>query len=354
MSAAGRSGPGRGPARRRDPTSRWPAVAPRPGVARDDRDAHPSGQVWRSRLGVPARPRRGSGRGEHRQLGVVHRPEPLDRSWTAPWPLDHHDPKSPKRPGRARLDRAPGDPQRLGGLGLGQIQEEPRAQDLAIVVTQAAQGGEQLGSRPRRPSPRSPARGRGPPGRWSGLRPPPPHRQALPTSGRPTSIACLVGHDAQDPRTERCALAEPRERGVRLEERILDGIVGIGLRADEVRGPHGDVLVATDEDPRTPRRRRCGRARSVRRLRCGRPSTIQPYPVHRQGTLVPAPRKKRQTRRPGGRRVSGRLGLLRLELSPVRHLAADQGLAAMLELVAPGHGVLVLPVALVLAPDRRS
>jgi hypothetical protein len=32
-----------------------------------------------------------------------------------------------------------------------------------------------------------------------------------------------------------------------LEECLLDGIVGVGLRADEVRGPTRDVLVSADE-----------------------------------------------------------------------------------------------------------
>ena len=34
---------------------------------------------------------------------------------------------------------------------------------------------------------------------------------------------------------------------VGLEKGVLDGIVGIGLRAHEVRGPDGDVLVAADD-----------------------------------------------------------------------------------------------------------
>ena len=75
-------------------------------------------------------------------------------------------------------------------------------------------------------------------------------------------------------------LAKAGESVVGLEEGILDCIVGIGLRADEVRGPDGHVLISAHD-------------RLVRRDVAGASAhdqfgvfdvdgpPRQPYPVHR-------------------------------------------------------------------------
>ena len=58
----------------------------------------------------------------------------------------------------------------------------------------------------------------------------------------------LVGDDAQQPGPERCALAKAPERAVRLDERLLGGVLGVGGRSgDHVGGAVGDVLVLLHE-----------------------------------------------------------------------------------------------------------
>src|SRR4029077_12003666 len=73
------------------------------------------------------------------------------------------------------------------------------------------------------------------------------HGKPFPASRRAPTVAGLVRDDPQQPRADRRPVTKAREGGIGLEEGILDGIVGIGLRADEVRGPQGDVLVAAHE-----------------------------------------------------------------------------------------------------------
>ena len=68
-----------------------------------------------------------------------------------------------------------------------------------------------------------------------------------PAPGRPPSVAGLVGDDPQEPRPERGVGPEPRQRGVGLDERVLDGVLGVAVGRDEMRRPDGDVLVASDQ-----------------------------------------------------------------------------------------------------------
>ena len=74
-------------------------------------------------------------------------------------------------------------------------------------------------------------------------------RRARPVAppGRPPSVAGLVGDDPQDPRPERRVRPEPRQRGVGLDERVLDGVLGVAVGRDEVGRPDRDVLVASDQ-----------------------------------------------------------------------------------------------------------
>ena len=72
-------------------------------------------------------------------------------------------------------------------------------------------------------------------------------REPLSPPRGPPPVACLVRDDPQQPRAERCPIAKAGQRVVGLEKGVLDGIVGIGLRAHEVRGPDGDVLVAAHD-----------------------------------------------------------------------------------------------------------
>lgn len=62
-----------------------------------------------------------------------------------------------------------------------------------------------------------------------------------------TPVAGLVRDDAQKPGAERRPGTKAGEGSMGLEECLLDGIVGVGLRADEVRGPTRDVLIPADE-----------------------------------------------------------------------------------------------------------
>ena len=119
-------------------------------------------------------------------------------------------------------------------------------------------------------------------------------------AGRAPPIARLVRDDAQQPGPDRRPLAKAGEGGVRLEEGFLDGIVGIGLRAHEVRGPQGDVLVAAHDllvrhDVAGPGTRDQFGVFDVD----GPPR--QPYPVHRRTRdgSRPAPDMKRPAV-PGG------------------------------------------------------
>ena len=69
----------------------------------------------------------------------------------------------------------------------------------------------------------------------------------MPPTRRSAPVARLVRDDAQQPRSQRGSVAKTGQGVVGLEEGILDGIVGIGLRAHEVRGSDGHVLVAADD-----------------------------------------------------------------------------------------------------------
>ena len=106
-------------------------------------------------------------------------------------------------------------------------------------------------------APRGAGRGSRPPG-------PPTRASRRPHASPPDRAAARSASPARrsaDRRRLRASLAtirsshgrngasdpEAGEGGVGLEERVLDGIGGIGLRGDEVGGAHGDVLVAPHE-----------------------------------------------------------------------------------------------------------
>ena len=104
-----------------------------------------------------------------------------------------------------------------------------------------------------------------------------------------------------------------RQRGVGLDEGVLDGIGGIGLRGDEMTQCAGRRPGSGARGSRTPRRRRCGRGRSVLSSSSVGGLRGQPYPVHRDGRSVPAGRRlpsdrEHRTRLPplDGRRSAGR------------------------------------------------
>jgi hypothetical protein len=64
----------------------------------------------------------------------------------------------------------------------------------------------------------------------------------------PAAVAGLVRDDPQQPGTEGLARPEAAERAPRLEERVLDGVLGVGGGAgDDVGEPEGDLLVRCDQ-----------------------------------------------------------------------------------------------------------
>src|SRR5262249_52739653 len=73
-------------------------------------------------------------------------------------------------------------------------------------------------------------------------------RERGPAPGRPAAVPSLVRDDRQQPRPQRRALPEPPERPPRLDEPVLDGVVGVGRAAgDEVCDPESGLLVCSDE-----------------------------------------------------------------------------------------------------------
>jgi hypothetical protein len=132
--------------------------------------------------------------------------------------------RRPRAARRSRFDRATWDPEGLGGLDLAQIEQEPRAQHLAVIVAERPECREQLrpllgghhdllGTR------------RGPLGR--GIRG---------TEGQALVGDPLIADDCV-PRWQRYAAAMGGSRplakageGIEcLDERFLDGIVRVGL-----------------------------------------------------------------------------------------------------------------------------
>src|SRR5215207_26675 len=72
------------------------------------------------------------------------------------------------------------------------------------------------------------------------------HAQHEPRSaaGGPEAVARLIRDDREQPGPERSALAEAAERRVRLDERVLRGLLGVRLGArDHPRGPERDRLM---------------------------------------------------------------------------------------------------------------
>ena len=73
-------------------------------------------------------------------------------------------------------------------------------------------------------------------------------REPLAPGAGGAAVVRLVGHDAQQPGPERRAVAEAPERAVRLDERLLGGVLGVGGGSgDHVGGAVGDVLVLLHE-----------------------------------------------------------------------------------------------------------
>ena len=138
-----------------------------------------------------------------------------------------------------------GMPERLGGLRLGQVEQEPRAEDLAVVVAQRAERGQQLACAARRPSRPAPGPGRplGPASATSAARSARPRRRPADRRRLRASLATMRSSHGRSGD----ALAKAGEGVERFEEGFLHRIVGIGLRADEVRGPDGDVLIAAHD-----------------------------------------------------------------------------------------------------------
>src|SRR6185295_5098798 len=148
-----------------------------------------------------------------------------------------------ERARRPRLDGARRDPERLGRLGLGQAEQVSRANHLTLLVAQGIECGHERPPRLVRED--------------HGLR----RRLAVVARGdrrraerkpgaairRSAPVPRLIGDDPQEPRPERRVATEPRQRGVGLEERVLDCIGGVGLRGDEMGGAQRDVLVAPHE-----------------------------------------------------------------------------------------------------------
>ena len=75
-----------------------------------------------------------------------------------------------------------------------------------------------------------------------------PQGQARAPAGGAAAVARLVGDDRQQPRPERRAGAEARQRAPRLHEALLRGLLGVGGRAARQAGDaKGDVLVCAHE-----------------------------------------------------------------------------------------------------------
>jgi hypothetical protein len=149
-----------------------------------------------------------------------------------------------ERSREAGLDRAPRQPERLGRLSLGHLEEVARPDDLAVLIAKSVQGHEQgspgLAGEDRRL------------GRWSrverGAVLGRPESETGPAAGRPAPVPGLVGHDSEEPRSEGRSGAEASQRCICLHERILGSVFRIGRRTrHDVRGPDGDIAVAADQ-----------------------------------------------------------------------------------------------------------
>jgi hypothetical protein len=65
--------------------------------------------------------------------------------------------------------------------------------------------------------------------------------EARAAAGRAAAVARLVGDDLEQPRSQRRTLAEAPERAVRLDEGVLNRLLGVGGRSrDDIRGAEGD------------------------------------------------------------------------------------------------------------------
>ena len=152
--AAGRSPPR--PAVRR-------ARAPRAGA-----EVRPAGGPGRGSRGPDRRPARGQCRA--RRCRARGRPQARDelvigqggggRSSLGHPAGRERFAQPPERPRGPRLHGAPGEAERLGRLGLGEVKEEPRAEDLAVVIAQRLTARRAAPGATPRPSPRPPDRGR--------------------------------------------------------------------------------------------------------------------------------------------------------------------------------------------------
>jgi len=158
-------------------------------------------------------------------------------------PVDQAGPKPAERPRQPRLHRPLRDPQRVGRLRLGEVEEIARANDLAVVVPEEVQRGDQ-----RRPRLVGEDRRLG---RWSritqgavlgGTK----HEPGSPPGGA-AAVARFVRDDPKEPRPERGTGPEPGQRRVRLDEGLLSGVLGVPVGRDHVRGTDGHVLVAADQ-----------------------------------------------------------------------------------------------------------
>src|SRR5262245_59172003 len=149
-------------------------------------------------------------------------------------------PETADRPRQPRLHRAARQVEDLGGLGLAEIEEVAGGDDLAVVRAQLVECADErlagLAVEDRRL------------GRWGRITRPAilegPQGQAGATARRAASVARLVGDDPQQPGPERGAAAEPVERAVGLDERLLDRILGVAVGRDDVGRPDRHVLVA--------------------------------------------------------------------------------------------------------------
>src|SRR5436309_4763591 len=152
-------------------------------------------------------------------------------------------PEAPERAGQARLHRAARQSEDVGGLGLVEVEEvaggDHRAVGVAEVVDRADEPGPLFAVEDRRL------------GRWGRIGRPAilgsPEGETRPPAGRAPSVPCFVGDDPQEPRPERGPITEPAERAIGLDERLLDGVLGITIGRDQVRRPHGGVLIPPDE-----------------------------------------------------------------------------------------------------------
>src|SRR5207244_10335591 len=131
----------------------------------------------------------------------------------------------------ARLHGAPRDREDLGCLGLIELEEISGGDDLAIVVAQRVDAGEE-------PAPALVGEDRRL-GRWGRIVRPAildgAEGEPGATAGRSPPITGLVCDDPEQPGPERGAGTEAIERRVGLDERVLDGILGIAVGREEMR-----------------------------------------------------------------------------------------------------------------------